>query len=210
MVDMSKGDLPIDIEAVKGFLAPEEGQALRAYATASASIGPILEIGSYCGKSTVYLGLGAREGGGQVLAVDHHRGSEENQPGQMFHDPDLADGHGGMDTLPHFRKTMRDAGLEDVVIPVATSAAHFARVWKQPLGMVFIDGGHTLDAALTDYRTFAPMVAPGGVLAIHDVHPDPETGGRPPYEVYELALASGLFRGLALIETLAILRRIEA
>lgn len=208
MVEMRPSDLPIDIETVKGFLAPAEGQALREHAQASASLGPVLEIGSYCGKSTVYLGMGARAGGGQVLAVDHHRGSEENQPGQMFHDPDLADGHGGIDTLPLFRRTIRDADLEDVVIPVATSAAHFARVWHQPLGMVFIDGGHTLDAALTDYRLFAPKVTPGGILAIHDVHPDPGTGGRPPYEVYELALASGLFRGLALIETLAILRRI--
>lgn len=208
MVEMRASDLPIDIESVKGFLAPDEGQALRDHAQASSELGPVLEIGSYCGKSTVYLGLGARAGGGQVLAVDHHRGSEENQPGQMFHDPELADGHGGIDTLPLFRKTIRDADLEDVVIPVATPAAHFARVWHQPLGMVFIDGGHTLEAALTDYRLFAPKVAPGGILAIHDVHPDPETGGRPPYEVYELALASGLFRGLALVETLAILRRI--
>lgn len=203
-------DLPLDISVVKGFLAQAEGEALYESARKSAAFGPILEIGSYCGKSTVYLGLGAREGGGQVLAVDHHRGSEENQPGQMFHDPDLADGHGGLDTLPHFRKTMRDAGLEDVVVPVATSARQFARVWQQPLGMVFIDGGHTLDAALADYRLYAPKVAPGGILAIHDVHPDPETGGRPPYEVYELALASGLFKGLALVETLALLERLDA
>jgi len=202
-------DLPLEIDAVKGFLAAAEGEALFNAARKSAALGPVLEIGSYCGKSTVYLGLGARAGGGQVLAVDHHRGSEENQPGQMFHDPELADGHGGLDTLPHFRKTMRDAGLEDVVIPVATSARRFARVWHQPLGMVFIDGGHTLDAALSDYRLYAPKVAPGGILAIHDVHPDPETGGRPPYEVYELALASGLFKGLALVETLALLERVE-
>jgi len=209
MVEKKNSGLPLDIDAVKGFLAPAEGEALRDYAAACAPLGPILEIGSYCGKSTVYLGLGAREGGGRVLAVDHHRGSEENQPGQMFHDPDLADGHGGIDTLPHFRRTMRDAGLEDVVIPVASKARDFADVWRQPLGMVFIDGGHTLDAALTDYRLFAPKVVPGGVLAIHDVHPDPDTGGRPPYEIYELALASGLFRGLALVETLALLRRIN-
>ena len=202
-------DLPIDIEAVKGFLAPDEGRALYNAARDTAALSPTLEIGSYCGKSTVYLGLGARAGGGQVLAVDHHRGSEENQPGALFHDPDLADGHGGIDTLPHFRKTMRDAGLEDVVIPVATSAPVFARVWTQPLGMVFIDGGHTLEAALADYRAYAPKVAPRGILAIHDVHLDPETGGRPPYEVYELALASGLFRGVALIGTLALLQRLD-
>lgn len=210
MVEKSKMDMPIDIEAVKGFLAPEEGRALREAARDTAGLGPALEIGSYCGKSTVYLGLGAREGSGHVLAVDHHRGSEENQPGAMFHDPDLADGQGGIDTLPLFRDTMRRAGLEDVVIPVAASARVFAKVWTQPLGMVFIDGGHTVEAALADYRAFAPKVAPGGILAIHDVHPDPETGGRPPYEIYEMALASGLYRGLALVETLALLRRLDA
>ncbi len=209
MVETTSLLLPVDIKAVKGFLAAEEGFALHDAARDTAHLGPCIEIGSYCGKSTVYLGLGARAGGGHVLAVDHHRGSEENQPGAMFHDPDLADGHGGLDTLPHFRRTMREAGLEDVVIPVATDAQTFAKVWHQPAGMVFIDGGHTLAAALTDYRAFAPKVAPGGILAIHDVHPDPEGGGRAPYEVYELALASGLFRGLALVETLALLRRIE-
>jgi len=209
MVETVHPGLPLDIDAVKGFLAPDEGAALRDAARAAAALGPILEIGSYCGKSTVYLGLGARDGGGHVLAVDHHRGSEENQPGQMFHDPDLADGHGGIDTLPHFRRTIRTAGLEDVVIPVAASARLFARVWMQPLGMVFIDGGHTLEAALADYRGFAPKLVPGGILAIHDVHPDPETGGRPPYEIYELALASGLFRGIEVVETLALLRRLE-
>ena len=201
-------DLPLDTSAVKGFLAQAEGKALYESARKSAALGPVLEIGSYCGKSTVYLGLGAREGGGQVLAVDHHRGSEENQPGQMFHDPDLADGHGGIDTLPHFRKTMRDAGLEDVVIPVATSARHFARVWQQPLGMVFIDGGHAMDTALADYRAWAGHVARGGLLAIHDVFPDPKDGGRPPYEIWKLAVASGLFEPVERINTLEILRRL--
>ena len=208
MVETDFPQLPLDIEAVKGFLAPEEGAALYRAARRSAALGPVIEIGSYCGKSTVYLGLGAREAGGQVIAVDHHRGSEENQPGAMFHDPDLADGEGGIDTLPHFRRTMRAAGLEDVVVPVAAGSRQFALLWRGDAGMMFIDGGHTIEAALADYRAFAPRVVPGGILAIHDVHPDPEGGGRAPFEIYELALASGLFRSLSLTGTLALLERV--
>lgn len=208
MVETPMPPLPLDIEGVKGFLAPEEGAALYAAARRAAALGPVVEIGSYCGKSTVYLGLGAREAGGVVIAVDHHRGSEENQPGALFHDPDLADGAGGIDTLPHFRRTIRAAGLEDVVVPVAADARLAARVWRGEAGMVFIDGGHTIEAALADYRAFAPRVAPGGILAIHDVHPDPEEGGRAPFEVYRLALASGLFRSLSLTGTLALMERV--
>lgn len=196
------------MEKVKGFLAPEEGQALFEAARRCAALGPVVEIGSYCGKSTVYLGLGARAAGGCVIAVDHHRGSEENQPGALFHDPDLADGEGGVDTLPHFRRTIRAAGLEDVVVPVAAASRRFAAIWPGQAGMVFIDGGHTIEAALADYRAFAPRVAPGGILAIHDVHPDPQGGGRAPFEIYELALASGLFRSLSLVKTLAVLERV--
>ena len=208
MVETAETSLPIDIDRVKGFLAAEEGAALRAAARRAAPLGPIVEIGSYCGKSTVYLGLGAREGGGLVIAVDHHRGSEENQPGAAFHDPDLADGAGGIDTLPWFRRTIRAAGLDDVVVPVAAASREFRRIWQGPAGMVFIDGGHTIEAAVADYRAFAPLVAPGGVLAIHDVHIEPEGGGRAPFEIYRLALASGLFRSLALTGTLALLERV--
>ena len=73
--------------------------------------GPLLEIGTYCGKSAIYLGAAAREEGSVLFTVDHHRGSEENQAGWEHHDERLVDPRTGrMDTLPFFRRTIEDAG----------------------------------------------------------------------------------------------------
>ena len=74
--------------------------------------------------------------------------------------------------------------------------------------MVFIDGGHSLQAAMTDYRRWSPHVVVGGILAIHDIFPDPADGGQAPFDIYQLALASGLFEEVEMRRTLAILRRI--
>jgi len=200
--------LPVDIDKVKGFLAPEEGEALYRYCKDSASLGPCLEIGSYCGKSTVYLGEACREAGRSLYAVDHHRGSEEHQVGEEYHDPDLYDAAADlMDSFRAFRTTMREAGLEDIVVPVVASSAVAARDWQTPLGMVFIDGGHSLEAAMTDYASWAGHVVPGGILAVHDIFPDPADGGRAPYTIYKKALSSGLFEELPIVNTLGVLRR---
>jgi predicted O-methyltransferase YrrM len=200
--------LPLDIEKVKGFLDPVEGKALHDHCLASGALGPSLEVGSYCGKSTVYLGEACRATGRSLYAVDHHRGSEEHQQGEEYHDATLFDGTAGlMDSFSEFRRTMRLAGLEDVVVPIVASSLIAARDWHTSLAMVFIDGGHSLAAAMTDYRCWACHVATGGVLAIHDIFPDPETGGQAPYEIYKLALASGLFEEIEMVKTLALLRR---
>lgn len=200
--------LPIDIESIKGFLDPEEGEALYNLALAAAKLGPCLEIGSYCGKSTVYLGVACKHAGSTLFAVDHHRGSEEHQLGEEYHDPDLYDGDVGlMDSFKEFRRAMRAASLEDNVVPIVASSAVASRNWATPLGMVFIDGGHSLEAAVTDYESWAHHVMPGGTLAIHDIFPDPADGGQAPYTIYQSALASGLFDALPLVKTLGILRR---
>jgi len=89
---------------------------------------------------------------------------------------------------------------------VATSPAA-ARVWSTPLGMAFIDGGHSFAAAETDYASWAPHVAPGGILAIHDLFPDPAEGGQAPITIYRRALASGDFVELPTTKTLGVLRR---
>jgi predicted O-methyltransferase YrrM len=201
-------ELPLVIDTVKGFLSRDEGELLYACARDLANPLPALEIGSYCGKSTVYLGLGCRAAGRQLLALDHHRGSEEHQPGELFHDPDLTDADGAFDTLASFRRTLQRAGLEDVVIPVLARSAQFAGAWQGSLSLVFIDGGHSLAAALADYRGWAPHLARGGLLAIHDVYPKPEDGGQAPITVYRMALASGLFEELAAADSLRVLRRL--
>jgi predicted O-methyltransferase YrrM len=195
-------------EATTGFMPPEEGLALYGAAAAYAPVGPVLEIGTYCGKSTVYLAAAARQAGQPVITVDHHHGSEENQPGWEYHDASLVDPRTGrLDTLPHVRATLGCAGLEEDVIVVVGSSARVARLWATPLGLLFIDGGHTDAAAQADYEGWARWVAPGGALAIHDVFPDPADGGQAPYGIYLRALASGAFTEVAVQGSLRLLER---
>lgn len=202
--------LPIDIDAVKGFLAADEGAALYAAAAGVATLGPCLEIGSYCGKSTVYLGAACKANASLLYALDHHRGSEEHQLGEAYHDPELFDdGAQLMDSFREFRRTLRAAKLEHTVVPIVSSSAVAARFWSTPLALVFIDGGHSLQAAMTDYRCWATHVIPGGILAIHDIFPDPQDGGQAPYTIWQLARESGLFEALPLVNTLGLLRRIS-
>jgi predicted O-methyltransferase YrrM len=185
-------DLLAAARAAKGFMPDDEGAFLHAQAVTAAPQGPLLEVGSYCGKSTIYLGAAARTAGATVFAVDHHRGSEENQAGWEHHDPSLVDpGLGLMDTLPVFRRTVHDAGLEDVVVAVVGQSATVARHWRTPLALLFVDGGHGEEPAHTDYESWAPWVRADGLLLIHDVFPDPADGGRPPYEIYLRALQDG-------------------
>jgi len=202
--------LPIDINTVKGFLAEDEAQALYQYALTCSQKGPLLEVGSYCGKSTLYLGCAAQQNQSVVYAVDHHRGSEEHQLGEEYHDADLFDASISlMDTFKAFRRNMRDAQLDDTVVPIVSSSSTAARFWHTPLSMVFIDGGHSFAAAEADYRSWAVHVQIGGILAIHDLFPDPNKGGQAPITIYRLALASGLFEELEVVNTLGILRRIQ-
>jgi MMP 1-O-methyltransferase len=194
-----------------GFMPPEEGDALYDAALAAARAvpgAPFVEVGSYCGRSTLWLGAAAREAGTALFAVDHHRGSEENQTGWEHHDPRLVDpASGRMDTLPVFRRTIADAGLEDVVVALVGPSALIAHHWSTPCALVFIDGGHGDQPARDDYEGWTPHVAAGGLLAIHDVFPDPADGGRPPYEcIYQPALASGHFTEVAVTGSLRVLR----
>ncbi|HXZ61903.1 MAG TPA: class I SAM-dependent methyltransferase, partial [Acidimicrobiales bacterium] len=185
----------------RGFMPDDEGEALFAAALRAgrdpapdARPPTFVEIGAWCGKSTVYLGAAAEATGAVVLSVDHHRGSEENQPGWEYHEPDLVDPESGqIDTLPHWRRTVAAAGLEASVMGVVGDSATLAARWDRPLAFCFIDGGHGEEPAWADYRGWAPLVAVGGLLAIHDVFPDPADGGRPPYELYCAALGSGQF-----------------
>ena len=195
-------------EAATGFMPAAEGMALYSTAASYAPVGPVLEVGTYCGKSTIYLAAAATRAGQLVITVDHHHGSEENQPGWEYHDPALVDPRTGrLDTLPHFRSTLASAGLDEAVIAVVGRSADVARLWGAPLGMLFIDGGHTDAAAQADYEGWAPWVAPGGALAIHDVFPDPADGGQPPYRVYLRALASGAFTEVFAEGSLRVLER---
>lgn len=198
--------------AAKGFMPEDEGDALHdaALAAGTAHPGlPFLEVGSYCGRSTIWLGDAARQRDTIVFAVDHHRGSEENQQGWEWHDPSLVDPTvGRMDTLPTFRRTILQAGLEEFVVAVVGESPVVARHWTTPLAFVFIDGGHAREVARRDYLGWAGHVVSGGVLAVHDVFTEPDRGGQAPYEeIYLPAIDSGRFDEVGRQGSLRILRR---
>jgi predicted O-methyltransferase YrrM len=201
--------------AAKGFMPDDEGMALYQAGRQAADTGlgrPLLEVGTYCGKSAVYLGAAARERGTVLFSIDHHRGSEENQAGWAHHDQTLVDSRTGkMDTLPFARRTIEDAGLEGTVVLIVGGSVTVASSWQTPLAFLFIDGGHGADVAWADYHSWTPKVGVSGLLAIHDVFPDPADGGRPPYELFCAALDSGMFEELtdASCGSLRVLRRVK-
>ena len=197
-----------EFEGVKGFLPQDEALQLLEWASQGALIGPLLEIGSYCGLSTLWLAKAARAAKTVVFAVDHHRGSEEHQAGEFFHDETLTDNEGHFDSLPEFRRNLKTHAAEDVVIPVVSTSATLADHWTTPLGFLFIDGGHSLDAALTDYRNWSQHVQRGGLLVIHDVFTSTSKGGQAPHAIWRLARQSGLFEEVGALQSLRALRRL--
>jgi MMP 1-O-methyltransferase len=201
-------DLLAHARAAKGFMPDDEGLLLHRYARERLPHGPVLEVGTYCGKSAIYLGAAAREVGGTVVTVDHHRGSEENQAGWEHHDPTLVDPELGlMDTMPVFRATLARAGLEQHVVAVVGRSTTVAALWNTPLSMLFIDGGHAEEHAQNDYTGWARWLMPGGLLVIHDVFADPAEGGQPPYHVFLRALESGSFQVVEGLGSMRVLRR---
>src|SRR5882724_3837513 len=191
----------------KGFMPDDEGLALHDAAYPAGRLGPLLEVGTYCGKSAVYLGAAARATATILFTVDHHRGSEENQAGWEHHDDDVVDARTGrMNTLPFFQQTMEAAGLEDVVVAVVGYSLPVARNWETQLGFLFIDGGHALDVAMGDYEGWSRHLKPGATLAIHDVFEEPAEGGQAPHEVWRRAVRDG-FDPLTTTGSLRTLRR---
>jgi predicted O-methyltransferase YrrM len=197
----------VKIAQIKGFLDEYEADSLYNLALSVARKAPCLEIGSYCGKSAVYIGSACKENGAVLFSIDHHCGSEEQQPGEEYFDPELIDqATGKIDTLRFFRQTIADFDLESTVIPIIGRSAIIGRAWKTPLGLIFIDGSHALETVLSDYNIWAKHLITDGYLVFHDIFSDPSKGGQAPYEVYKIALASGLFKEMPMCKSLGILR----
>jgi predicted O-methyltransferase YrrM len=196
------------ISKIKGFLAQDEGEKLFALAFEAASRGPCLEVGSFCGKSTVFIGSACKAKGVILYTIDHHRGSEEQQPGQLYYDPEIFDEKAGLiDSFPVLRETLKKAGLEDTVVPMVTWSKVASRNWSTPLSFIFIDGGHSYEAVLTDYLSWSTHLMQGGYLVFHDIYLDPGKGGQAPYEVYKVAIESRQFEELPMVNSLGILMK---
>ena len=201
-------DLLARARQAKGFMPEDEGLFLFTTALEHLGAGAGLEVGTYCGKSAIYLGAAARAVGSVVFTLDHHRGSEENQAGWEHHDPSLVDEEVGlMDTLPVFRRTIALAGLEDEVVAVVGRSTTVAAHWRTPVSLLFIDGGHAEEHAQNDYSGFAHWVLPGGALVIHDVFERPEDGGQAPFHIWQRAVASGAFEPAGSVGSMRVLVR---
>jgi predicted O-methyltransferase YrrM len=201
-------DLLTHAREAKGFMPEDEGALLFVTALAHLGDGPGLEVGTYCGKSAIYLGAAARIRRSVVFTLDHHRGSEENQAGWEHHDETLVDPElGKMDTLPVFRRTLARAGLEDEVVAVVGRSKTVAAHWRTPLSLLFIDGGHAEEHAQNDYSGFAHWVAPGGALVIHDVFERPEDGGQAPFHIWQRAVTSRAFEPAQTVGSMRVLTR---
>ncbi|OBK76697.1 class I SAM-dependent methyltransferase [Mycobacterium sp. 1274761.0] len=197
-------------EQVTGFMPADEGRTLYDTAFRYLGDGVGVEIGTYCGKSTLMLGAAVLQTGGVLYTVDHHHGSEEHQPGWEYHDTTLVDPHSGrFDTLPSLRRALDSADLDDHVVTVVGKSAVVARGWRTPLRFLFIDGGHTEEAAQRDFDGWARWVDVGGALVIHDVFPDPADGGQAPFHIYQRALGIGAFREVLATGSMRVLERVS-
>ena len=194
---------------VKGFLSDKEAKKLQELFLNVHHLGSVLEIGTYCGKSTLNFALIAKKIGGLIYTVDHHTGSEEHQLGEEYHDEDLYDRRlEKFNTLPEFLKNLKSTNLGKYIIPILSKSSEASKTFSETISLLFIDGGHSHEAALSDYNSWKEKICSGGLLVIHDVFPNPQDGGRPPFEIYSEAQTSKQFEDLGIYETLGILKKI--
>jgi len=203
--------MKIDIDVwdrIRGFMDGDEAKRLYHTALLASKNGPVLEIGSYCGKSAYIIGTACKENGSILFSIDHHMGSEEQQPGEEYFDPDLFDTRlSRVNTLPFFQQTITDRELEKTVVPIVASSNTAGKMWKTPISMLFIDGGHSFEACHEDFITWACHIKSGGFLVIHDIFMNPDKGGQAPRAVYEIAVESGDYEKIELTKTLGVLKR---
>ena len=194
---------------VKGFLNDKEAKKLQELFLNVHHLGSVLEIGTYCGKSTLNFALVAKKINGLIYTVDHHTGSEEHQLGEEYHDEDLYDSRlEKFNTLPEFLKNLRSSNLGKYIIPILSKSSEASRTFSESISLLFIDGGHSHETALNDYNSWKDKICSGGLLVVHDVFPNPQDGGRPPFEIYSKAQKSKQFEDLGIYETLGILKKI--
>jgi MMP 1-O-methyltransferase len=196
-----------NVAQIKGFLDESEAESLYKLVLSADKNAPCLEIGSYCGKSAIYIGSACKVNGSVLFSIDHHCGSEEQQPGAEYFDSELINQvTGKIDTMPFFRRTISTFDLENTVIPIIGSSATIGRFWRTPLALIFIDGGHAYETVRSDYNIWAKHLIPGGFLVFHDIFADPAKGGQAPYQVYQVALKSGLYEEMPMCKSLGILK----
>ncbi|MDM8536165.1 class I SAM-dependent methyltransferase [Desulfobacterales bacterium HSG17] len=196
------------LHSIKGFMDDDEAVQLYNIALKTSKSGPVLEIGSYCGKSAYIIGCACEQNRSILFSIDHHKGSEEQQQGEEYFDPELYDSKlSRVNTFPFFQQTIVQTSLENTIVPIVAGSSVAGRMWKTPLSMLFIDGGHSFEAAYEDFLTWACHIQPKGFLVIHDIFFDPKKGGQAPRKIYEIAIQSGDYQEVEMVKTLGVLQR---
>ena len=191
---------------IKGFMPEHEGKALYKWARKFSEYGPLLEIGTYCGKSSMFLSEGAQANNQFVYTIDHHMGSEEHQVNEEYFDIEIFDELSKrINSFPLFLENINNFGIKNIV-PIVNESSLVAESWNSPLAMVFIDGGHSLETAMNDFISWHEKIISGGALVIHDIFENPEDGGQAPYEVYIHALKNG-FSDFDRVDTIVCLKK---
>jgi len=146
------------VDKVQGWLRYTEGAFLYRAAKQVSGRGVIVEIGSWKGKSTIWLAKGSKDGSKvKIYAIDPHTGSPEHR-----------DRYGDVWTFPEFKRNIEEAGVDDIVLPVVKTSREASKNWNYPVEFMFIDGAHDYDSVKTDFELWYPHIIYGGVIAFHD------------------------------------------
>lgn len=185
---MKTEDIKEIASAVEGWLHPLEGTLLYRLARQCTGKGAIVEIGSWKGKSTIWLAAGSKSGmNGKVYAIDPHIGSSEHQHVQE-----------NVWTFDQFTRNIERAGIHDTVVPIVATSEEAAKNFEKPVELIFIDGGHEYQMVKLDFDLWSPKVVEGGVMAFHDTVGWPG----PKQVVKEFVVRSKQFRNVRFVHSI--------
>ena len=193
--------------SIKGFLDLNEGIALYEEVKRVSENNFCVEIGSYCGKSTCFIGQACKENKSKLITIDHHKGSEEQQLGELYFDAEVYDEKlGRVNTLPLLEKNLAKFDLEDIVKPLVMDSISASKIVENNADLIFIDGSHTFESAESDYELWKNKIKKGGTLAIHDVYDSEDEGGQAPNKIFKQSLNEG-FNFMKRVKSLVLLQK---
>ena len=194
-------------DSIKGFLDLNEGIALYEEVKRVSENNFCVEIGSYCGKSTCFIGQACKENKSKLITIDHHKGSEEQQLGELYFDAEVYDEKlGRVNTLPLLEKNLAKFDLEDVVKPLVMDSISASKIVENNADLIFIDGSHTFESAESDYELWKNKIKKGGTLAIHDIYDSEDEGGQAPNKIFKQSLNEG-FNFIKRVKSLVLLQK---
>ena len=194
-------------DSIKGFLDLNEGIALYEEVKRVSENNFCVEIGSYCGKSTCFIGQACKENKSKLITIDHHKGSEEQQLGELYFDAEVYDEKlGRVNTLPLLEKNLAKFDLKGVVKPLVMDSISASKIVENNADLIFIDGSHTFESAESDYELWKNKIKKGGTLAIHDVYDSEDEGGQAPNKIFKQSLNEG-FNFMKRVKSLVLLQK---